>query len=137
MRHDFGRRIFALATLTLFVLGGNFCSFASSAASVTGTRTLAAKSAHACCAGRAAKAARESQATRESTAPCCVTIAPVVAAHAAALDATPALTFSIAAPAPDLDAASPAAPPRGVREDARPPDRGSATPDAGRAPPRL
>ena len=50
MRHDFGRRIYALATLTLFVLGGNFCSFASSAASTAGTPSLSAKSAHACCA---------------------------------------------------------------------------------------
>jgi hypothetical protein len=136
MRHDLRRRFTALGTLALFVLGGNFCSFASGTATAAGGHSLAAKSPHACCAARAKNAAHEADATRESTAPCCVTIAPIVAAHAVALDATPAVTFSLAALAPG-PVASFAACCRAAREDARPPDRSAATPDAGRAPPRL
>lgn len=130
-------RTFAFATLALFVLGGNFCSFSLGPAA-GGPRTLAARAAlHPCCATKAHRSTREADATRESTAPCCVTVAPVVAAHAVTLDAAPAAGFALATLAPDLNSASPAAHSLAAREDARPPDRDAATPDAGRAPPRL
>lgn len=131
------RRVSALVTLLLFVLGGNFCTFSTGPAVAGGTRGLAATAMHPCCAARAKRAAHSADATRESTAPCCVTVAPVVAAHAVTIDATPAVTFAIAAILPATDDASPAAHALALRETARPPDRFSATPDAGRAPPRL
>jgi hypothetical protein len=131
------RRVSALLTLALFVLGGNFCTFSIGPARAGMVRGRAVAPVHACCVERAKRAAHAADATRESTAPCCVTVAPVVAAHAVTIDATPAVTFAMAALLPASDDASPAAQALALRETARPPDRCSATPDAGRAPPRL
>ena len=131
------RRLSALLTLALFVLGGNFCTFSTGPALAGGARGSAVRAMHPCCAERAKRSAHAADATRESTAPCCVTVAPVVAAHAVTIDATPAVTFAVAALLPAIDDASPAAEALALREPARPPDRVDATPDAGRAPPRL
>ena len=130
------RRVSAVLTLLLFVLGGNFCTF-SVGPVLAGAPGYTKSTVHPCCAQRAKRAAHTADATRESTAPCCVTVAPVTAAHAVTIDATPAVTFAIAALLPILDDASPAAQALALRESARPPDRFAATPDAGRAPPRL
>lgn len=130
------RRVSALLTLALFVLGGNFCTFSIVPAHAA-KGALASAPGHACCARRAQRTAHEADATRESTAPCCVTVAPVVAAHAVTIDATPAVAFAMAELVPPSDDVSPAVHALALRETARPPDRCSATPDAGRAPPLL
>ena len=62
------RRVSALLTLALFVLGGNFCTF-----SIAPAHAAKGAPGHACCARRAQRTAHEADATRESTAPCCVT----------------------------------------------------------------
>jgi len=135
--HSRLRRFGAALSLALFILGGNFCSFSGGPALAGGVSSLAKSPVHACCVARAKRAAHAADATRESTAPCCVTIAPIVGAHAPTLDATPAVIPTIAAIAIELDPAPPVALALAAREDARPPDRFSATPDTGRAPPRL
>ena len=127
------RRVSALVTLVLFVLGGNFCTFSTGPARASARM----KPDHSCCAAGAKRTAHEADATRETTAPCCVTVAPVVAAHAVTIDATPAVTFALAALLPVGDETSLATHALALGEDARPPDRFAATPDAGRAPPRL
>lgn len=133
------RRLTALVSLALFLLGNNFCLFAvgESAACPLVPAAMKATPAHACCARAAAKSNREAEATREATAPCCVAVSPTVVAHGATLDAMPALSPALAAlpafalPAPTVPAL------RVLLEDARPPAAHAATPAAGRAPPRL
>ena len=131
------RRVSAIFTLLLFVLGGNFCTFSVGTVRAGGAPGYAKSTMHPSCAQRAKRAAHTADATRESTAPCCVTVAPVVAAHAVTIDATPAVSFAMATLLPATDEISPAAHALALRETARPPDRFAATPDAGRAPPRL
>jgi len=135
--HDL-RRIWASTALALFLLGNNFCvvtgapmlSAAPAGASVRPSAPL-----HPCCVAAAARAQREHQTRRESTAPCCVAMAPVVAPASPTIAMAPAaITLLALLPAVPTETADFA---RAVSVEAvRPPER-AATPDAGRAPPRL
>jgi hypothetical protein len=134
-------------SLALFLLGNNFCLFAvgdAAACPLVGAKSKAAATApaHACCVAKAKASprpmdspSREADAAREATAPCCVAVSPSVVAHGASLDSPALITASatlptLMIPAPGLSSAP-------VLEDARPHATHAATPDAGRAPPRL
>jgi hypothetical protein len=141
-RRDLPRRAQSLAALGLFLLGTNFCVFSPPPelagvvkSAVAGSGDVAA--AHGCCGAATAKAARADEATRQATAPCCVAVAPVVAAHGATLDEPPVQAVVFAPISLDLPLALPAMARLALAEDARPPALRAATPDAGRAPPRL
>jgi len=144
MRHLSGphgrphRRVASLAALALFLLGTNFCVFAPPPSLLAGS--AAAKSAtagHGCCATARGKAARDADATRQVTAPCCVAVAPVLAGHGATVDPAPALPMLVAIPSFEPAPAMPSLERLALAEDERPPALHCATPEAGRAPPRL
>ena len=139
MRNDLTRRATSLVSLALFLLGSNFCLVATGPAQAGVLKLAAASSgsAHRCCAAAAAKASRDTEATRQATAPCCVAVSPTVASHGASIDAAPLLApvpaFApaecfIVVPIPEAFAAP---------EEPDSPATRAATPDAGRAPPRL
>ena len=139
---DLLRRAHALVALSLFLLGTNFCVFAPpqalggvAMATLAGSGDVAA--AHGCCGTATAKAARDAEATREATAPCCVAVSPVLAAHGASVDPPPVLATPVAFAPLEMPIVLPAMERLALSEDARPPATHAATPAAGRAPPRL
>ncbi len=138
---DLPRRVNALLALGFFLLGTNFCVFAPppalSAPLPSAFASAPEGSPHGCCAAAADRAAREAEATRQATAPCCVAVAPVLAAHGATVDPAPVLAVATELAPLAIPFVSPALARPALPEDARPPALHSATPDAGRAPPRL
>lgn len=134
------RRVSSLAALSLFLLGTNFCVFApppSLSALAIPAVAKSTTSGHGCCGAAREQAARDADATRQVTAPCCVAVAPVLAGHGATVDPAPALPLAIAIPTLEPAPALVALEQLALAEDERPPALHSATPEAGRAPPRL
>ena len=136
--HDM-RRFTAGTALALFLLGNNFCLVTVapmlSASPVSGASLQHAAVVHPCCAAAAARARRGHESARESTAPCCVAMAPVVTPASHSIAAAPiAVTLLPLLASTTTEAADFA---RAVSVEAVPPPERSATPDAGRAPPRL
>jgi hypothetical protein len=142
MRHFFAvRRPTALVALMLFLLGNNFCLLAAPIAGACPNRSghptgmAQARPMHACCVAAAARKARNDDATREATAPCCVAISATVAPPATVLEAAPSQATLVlpltlySTGAVDFARIVP------VEVSPSPPPR-AATPDAGRAPPR-
>jgi len=132
------RRWLATGALALFLIGTNFCvvTGAPMLSASPGTAALqpSAALAHPCCAAAAARARRD-HAARESTAPCCVAMAPVLTPATVSLHAAPAATAILPIfVSPTAEVADFA---RVASAAAVPPRTRAATPDAGRAPPRL
>ena len=90
-----------------------------------------------CCGGANDRATRRAEAARQATAPCCVAVSPVLAAHGASVDPAPELATLITLAQLEISIVLPARERLALAEDARPPAPHAATPDAGRAPPRL
>lgn len=132
------RRVSSLAALSLFLLGTNFCVFAPPPSlSAIPAASKSETAGHGCCSAAREQATRDADATRQATAPCCVAVAPVLAGHGATVDPAPALPTAMALPSFEPAPALPALERLALAEDERPPALHSATPAAGRAPPRL
>ena len=135
------RRLHSLTALALFVIGTNVCVFAPPRSlggvvkAAAGSQDVAA--AHGCCGATTARAARETEATREATAPCCVAVAPVLGSQGATVDRAPGFAAVLDFAPMELPIVLPAMERLALAEHARPPALRAATPDAGRAPPRL
>jgi len=134
---DLSRRARALAALALFLLGTHVCVFAPPPALAAPAKAAAGASEHGCCGAAKEQASRDAEATRRATAPCCVAVSPVLAAHGASVDPAPVLATPVTLGPLETPILAPALARLALAEDSRPPDRCSATPDAGRAPPRL
>jgi len=130
----------ATSALALFLIGSNFCVVTGAPALMAAPGTAAdlhraSAPLHPCCAAAAARARRDHSAPRESTAPCCVAMAPVLTPATVSLHAAPIATAILPIfVSPTTEAADFA---RAVSVEAAPPPARAATPDAGRAPPRL
>ncbi|MEO5617581.1 MAG: hypothetical protein ABIS67_07395 [Candidatus Eisenbacteria bacterium] len=140
--HDLTRRIHALVALAVFLLGTNVCVFAPPPAFGGLAKTTLAESAdgaaaHGCCGAATDQAARDAEATRQATAPCCVAVSPVLAAHGASVDPAPVFASVVAVAPLELPIVLPAMERLALAVDVRPPALRAATPDAGRAPPLL
>lgn len=138
---DVTRRAHALLALGLFLFGTNVCVFAppaSLAAPLLAAVAPASVSAeHPCCAKACAPAGNENAPASEQASPCCVAVAPVVAAHGANVEPAPMIALPAVIAPSVLPVTLPEIERLALAEDTRPPAPPAATPDAGRAPPRL